>query len=622
MTGLSRRRFMQVAGTIGASVGLPTAVVAELLVASPAAAATPGNTLESTVRVVRTEGRFRRLGPGPGEPFLVREDLGAVAAPERVGVRRSLLYLGQLSDTHVKDAQSPQAFEVAETLYLLGAGDAHRPQETLTTQVLDRMVAALRALDVSPVTGAPMAMIVGTGDITDIDGRNELRWFTDVMDGGLVTPDSGFSGRFDGPQSWPGVPWAYHPDAGPDVYAGFDYPRWPGLLDAAVAPFTAEGSAVPYYVVFGNHDAVWNGTLKRYWFTDMLATSNRMSVELGALASLLLVHGGPDASSVWRDRVSDHWNGSSRLSGTRRLPADAERGTLDRVAFMSHLLTESAETPGPRGHGFTDANVASGETWWSHDDGVVLHVGMDSCNHETGSNGSMGDGQYQWLVGLLAAHSSRYFAEDGSPVHNPSGSDRLIVVYSHHNSFTMDNTAYDPTFPGPRHFGGDIVALLLRHPNVVAWVNGHSHKNTILAHPNPAESGAGFWEINAASCIDFPQQNRVIEIVDNRDGTVSLFTVVVDHSASPSTDGAGFDVDGLAAISRELACNDPYGADIFERLRSGDFDTGDPFRRTGALEDRNAELLLKAPFDLSAIGDDVMEVRRLAAAGRIRAATP
>lgn len=623
MPGLSRRRFIQTVGGVAVAFGVPASAVAEVLLAPRAVGAdVPGSTLAATIRPFSAQGRFKRLGSGPGEPFLLREDLGAQVSQGRVTQRRSLLYLGQLSDTHVKDSQSPQAFEAAEVLYLLGTGDAHRPQEALTTQVLDRMVASLRNLAVSPVTGAPMAFVVTTGDITDIDGGNELRWFLDVLDGKEVVPDSGAVGTYEGPQAWSGIPWAYHPDGGSgamgDVYSRFDYPRWNGLLDAATQAFTAVGSPAPYFVVFGNHDTTWNGTLDRYWLTDMLATGNRMNVDIAPLASLLLTHGGPKAADAWKDAVSDHWNGAAYIPGTRRLTPDPSRATLDSVAFMARFW-ETAADPGPVGHGFTDANLSSGETWWSHDDGLFLHVGLDSCNHATGSNGSLNDSQFAWLTDLLSGHSTRHYSADGSLVENPAASDRLVILYSHHNSFTMDNTAADPEFPGPRHFGPEIVRLLLRFPNVIAWVNGHSHKNTILGHRSPYEQGAGFWEINAASCIDYPQQNRVIEVVDNRDGTLSLFTIVVDHVAPPETAGVSYDLDGLAAISRELAFNDPFGADMFERLRSGDLEVGDPLRRMGDIEDRNAELVVRAPIALDSIEDSSLELRRVLAAGRVGA---
>ena len=66
---------------------------------------------------------------------------------------------------------------------------------------------------------------------------------------------------------------------------------------------------------------------------------------------------------------------------------------------------------------------------------------------------------------------------------------------------------------------------------MIAWVNGHTHSNQIWAHPR-SEKGkvvGGFWEINTASHIDWPQQARLIEIVDNHDGTLSIFTTMIDH---------------------------------------------------------------------------------------------
>ncbi|MGC5189034.1 hypothetical protein ACPXBB_25885, partial [Escherichia coli] len=77
------------------------------------------------------------------------------------------------------------------------------------------------------------------------------------------------------------------------------------------------------------------------------------------------------------------------------------------------------------------------------------------------------------------------------------------------------------------HGAEEFVDLLLRYPVVIGWLNGHTHLNQILAHTG---SAGGFWEITTASCIDFPQQQQVVEIVDNRDGTLSLFTTVVDHA--------------------------------------------------------------------------------------------
>ena len=71
------------------------------------------------------------------------------------------------------------------------------------------------------------------------------------------------------------------------------------------------------------------------------------------------------------------------------------------------------------------------------------------------------------------------------------------------------------------------------YPNVVAWVAGHSHVNTIEPYPNPSGDG-GFWSIRVAAEADWPQQSRLLEIFDNHDGTLSIFGTILDH-ASPAT---------------------------------------------------------------------------------------
>jgi hypothetical protein len=135
---------------------------------------------------------------------------------------------------------------------------------------------------------------------------------------------------------------------------------------------------------------------------------------------------------------------------------------------------------------------------------------------------------------------------------------------------------------------------------VVGWLNGHTHLNQILAH---TAANGGFWEITTASCIDFPQQQQVVEIVDNRDGTLSLFTTVLDH-ASPAVPGTSGNWADLASRSREFAANDWAET---------------PMMRRGSPLDRNTELLMPAPFDLEAITDAALESQHLTERARLLA---
>jgi hypothetical protein len=132
----------------------------------------------------------------------------------------------------------------------------------------------------------------------------------------------------------------------------------------------------------------------------------------------------------------------------------------------------------------------------------------------------------------------------------------------------------------PRVLGPAVVELFLANPQVVAWVNGHTHQNQVWARRR-ADGTGGFWEINTASHIDFPQQARLIEIVDNQDATLSIFTTMVDHAGPAAYGGVVGNPVALAGLARELAMNDPQ--------QRGSAQQGTP-------ADRNTELLLPNPL--------------------------
>ena len=111
------------------------------------------------------------------------------------------------------------------------------------------------------------------------------------------------------------------------------------------------------------------------------------------------------------------------------------------------------------------------------------------------------------------------------------------------------------------------------------------------------------WEITTASCVDYPQQQRVVEVIDNRDGTLSIFGTAVDHAAPAQWTG-DLTVTSLASLSRELSANDWVET---------------PAMRPGSLLDRNVELLLPAPFDLATFTDAQLESAQAADQARLLA---
>ena len=91
-----------------------------------------------------------------------------------------------------------------------------------------------------------------------------------------------------------------------------------------------------------------------------------------------------------------------------------------------------------------------------------------------------------------------------------------------------------------------LFAKLHEYPNLLLWIAGHRHFNTVTAFPSPDPNRPelGFWQVETASLRDFPQQFRTFEIVRNSDNTVSIFATNVDPAVEEGTP---------AAISRSYA---------------------------------------------------------------------
>jgi hypothetical protein len=99
------------------------------------------------------------------------------------------------------------------------------------------------------------------------------------------------------------------------------------------------------------------------------------------------------------------------------------------------------------------------------------------------------------------------------------------------------------------------------------------------------DGSGGFWTVKTAAEADWPSQSRLIDIMDNHDGTLSIFGTMLDHSAAvtppaPGSSATGFNLDQMASLNREFAYNDPQ--------KGGG--TGE-----GSAEDRNDELLVPDP---------------------------
>ncbi|MGW1076140.1 TIGR03767 family metallophosphoesterase [Streptomyces sp. NPDC002537] len=580
MSAYSRRQFFTGASAAAAGAALAladgrfaSAAARDRAVAASAARAVRigGTTLEQ-VATPTGSGPYKRLRSGPGWPLVVRTDL-APAAAARDDRRTALASFVQFTDLHLADTESPVRFE-----FLAPYNDsAHRPQEVLTVRGASSLVERVNSLAGGPWTGRPFSLVMATGDNTDNHELIELDWYLSVMSGGSVTPNSGDPRRYEGVQN-SGNAEFWHPESSfRDSYKARGFPEVPRFLSAAGGSFTAPGLRAPWYSTVGNHDDSIEGTLPDLGLLRSLYTGDRKlegcdNAEAARLAEALRKNPA-DAIARLAHLLE---NGGP----VRRVTPDPRRAPFTPKEFAAAHLNPKYTGPGPVGHGFTASAADSGRLYYTFPmaDGVT-GISLDTTNPAGFADGSLGTAQLTWLESALKSRSGHWYDADGRVVKG-GGSGELVVVFSHHTSATMGNLLPDPHHPfEKRHDGNALVALLQRFPNVVAWVNGHTHENRILAHGHAVPERA-FWEINTASHVDFPQHARIIEIADNGDGTLSLFTTLVESAAPYATDFGDTSDAGLAALYRELSYNDPYAT---------------PAKKLGAPADHNTELLLTRP---------------------------
>jgi metallophosphoesterase (TIGR03767 family) len=616
---MARSRLAGVAGAL--ALGL-------LAIATPARGAdTLGKTTVDARVVPDSAAGFRYLQPGPGEGYVVREGGIGTAAAGRADRRRSLLYVGQLSDFQLADEESPARVEFID---FGPASAAWRPWESLNPQIDDAMIRQFNAFAArSPLAagdGSRRAMdfTINTGDAADSQQLNETEWVRTLMEGGALDPGSGVNPATSAdpfcagsapltpdaatPANYTGVqdyddyfegatPQFYDPDLPAAAFAG--WPAYPGLLDRAQQPFTAAGLAVPSYVTFGNHDALVQG--------NQAANASFEAVATGCVKPMSPAVSDPDTLAGALEAL-DPANLLGLLAtnptSVSLVPPDPRRQFVSKAQYKAVFEAGTQSD----GHGFAlvdaaeDAasNGAAGYYSFKPRPGFRF-ISLDTVSEGgvTGpsADGNIDDPQFRWLQAELQAATS---------------ADELVVIFSHHaipslSADVPDEAAppcsgndshghdvnpgcdVDPRSSQPIHLGDDLEELLLAHPHVVAWIAGHSHVNSVEPHPNPSGKG-GFWSIRVAAEADWPQQGRLIEFFDNDDGTLSIFGTIVDHAsdatAPPPGPAAGFTLEQLASVGRTIAYND---------LQAGGRACGEEPCGEGDAADRNVELLIADP---------------------------
>ncbi len=377
-------------------------------------AARDGSTLHATWRDPDGDGF---LSPGPGEPLRDRTELARASSPGR-----TLATIAVLTDVHVRDEESPARVPFLDRL---GGpfSSTFRPQEALSSQVLDAAVRAVNAAN-------PQAVLV-TGDLIDNAQANELALARAVLDGGVARPDSGAPG-------YEGVQEAGDPDPAyyrPDV----DPPRHRGLLDAAQRPFRAVGLRAPWYAVPGNHDLLLAGELARTSSTEAVAVGDQRLVAPDAGLDV------PRSENALTPQLVDSVLSGGLPGRTVRIAPDPGRRELTPAQAIAGLRAAS-------GHGGSGARMDD-----AFDVGRDVRViVLDTVRRDVGSGGVLAPAQVRWLKTELAAAGAR-----------------RVVVVSHQPLTKVDG-------------GQAALQALDGDPRVVAALAGDSHRNRIVARRTPS----------------------------------------------------------------------------------------------------------------------------------------
>ncbi|MEU9117796.1 TIGR03767 family metallophosphoesterase [Streptomyces sp. NPDC048483] len=599
-TTTNRRRFLFTSGAacagVGATWALPGQRRSSAAADTPPVHATPApppparpaagraapygtTTLETTARLARGSG-YRRIVPGPGWPVVVRDALAA-ARPGRQDRRTALACFVQFTDLHVADVQSPLR---TEFLRARSAG-SWRAQEALSVAGSVSLVEQVNALAHGPHTGRPPAFVMSTGDNIDNHSAMELEWFLTLMSGGRITPNTGDPASYEGVQN-SGLALYWHPDGSlrdQDTRRGL--PQIPGYLDAALRPVVSPGLRIPWYSTPGNHDDLPGGCLSpqdpvlRDYVTGARKLFSVPDTEVAALARVLK-SGGDPKSTVLKEILRQN------ARRARTVTPDERRRMVAPDEYLRAHLDPAVAGAGPVGHGYTENHLDGERMYYAFPvaDGV-LGISIDTTYRSGHFEGSLGSEQLAWLERTLAAHSARFYDADGRPVRNTGADDAHILVFSHHHSPSMTRRPDAARTEERRHDGEELIALLGRFPNVVAWINGHSHINQITPHPHPT-AARSFWEVNTASHVDYPQHARLIELADNHDGTLSLFATLIESAAPHRTDFDDLSAVGLASLYREVAYNAPG-------LVAAGLPGGVHEEMAGRAVDRNVELVVR-----------------------------
>lgn len=523
---------------------------------------------------------------GNGLPVVPRHDL--LASPESRPAparRKKLSSFFAMTDIHITDKEAPnQLLYIQQADSVRGAAmtSIYSPVMMYTTQMLDAAIQTVNALHEQE----PFDFGISLGDVCDSGRYNEVRWYIDVFDGKPIRPSSGAH-------------------LGEDTV---DFQK----------PFQAVGldKSLPWYQVLGNHDHFYIGSVPVDADPSLGLRESYVSDQVWAVGNVLIPNAAVSTPRALPPVIYDLRTslagtspvtqndtltgivgntfymgvidgaspyGAIRYAGKKedfasapRVAADPDRRALLRGEWIAEFFNT---TTLPKGHGFDLVPEAlrrseDGFACYSFvpKAGIPLKVIVldntqreDDGSHDIHGHGFLDAVRWQWLqdeldagqadnqLMVIAAHIPIAVAASGSLMEwwNPKG--QAMPLQNDPNA-VMDNAVSLPELIGKLH----------DTPNLLMWIAGHRHLNTVKALP--AYDGGqlapekSFWQVETSSLVHFPQQFRTFDIFLNDDDTVSIVAVNVDPEVaegSPAATSRKYAIAEHQILQTDLRGNEP-----------------------------------------------------------------
>ena len=473
---------------------------------------------------------------GAGLPIVTRTDLyqDGYVAP-LVTRRKQLAHFFSFTDIHITDKEAPNqlaAFQQIEPTALLNTS-IYSPVMLYTTHVLDAAIQTVNALHEQK----PFDFGISLGDAANNTSYLELRWYIDVLDGKRIHPSSGDhvgAGKIDFQTSYQA--------------AGLD-------------------RSIPWYQAIGNHDHFYIGSFpvdahpelgirESYVADHVWANGDVLAPNLenfprnidmtGLLDAPTYYPGVLDGTSRYGNLISDGATLDPQFAGVApTVVADPDRRSLLRTEWIEEFFNTSSQ---PAGHGFDlvdHSNPAHGPGFACYSFVPKISIPLkvivlDDTQSETdGSTDVHGHGyldatRLAWLRSELAAGQEN---------------NQLMIIAAHvpicvsavgsETEWWNQTDGIDPANQNACTLA-ELVDTLRAAPNLLLWIAGHRHVNTVKAIRAVDRSlpEHGFWQVETCSLRDFPQQFRTFEIFLNSDDSVSIVTLNVDPAVADGTPAA------------------------------------------------------------------------------------